>query len=121
MVVYYDNKKWFLMENKLSKIKELLMKAQSELNNYKSSGKFTNLSQACEKTWVAFVLLLELKSGKEIHGTKAIRPIALELGLDLLYANARNLHNMHYEGVPDFNDADVVDIQDTIYDVKRAL
>lgn len=92
------------MRNKQQKIVELLKKAEYERRLYKKTHRFTNLSQACEKTWVAFVLALEYISKKEIKGTKAIFNIAQEQGLKQLFTECRYLHILHYEGSPDMED-----------------
>lgn len=91
------------MKNKLVEIRALLVKARYEADLFNRFHKFTNLSQACEKTWVAFTLFLEEKSGDEINGVKRPRPLALKLGYGGLYTICNQLHILHYEGSPDMN------------------
>lgn len=86
------------LQNKKPKIIALLRHSNQELKKYKKTGKFVNLSQACEKTWVAFNLLLEFKSGKEITDSDQIRPTAESFGLGGLFQECRFLHVLHYEG-----------------------
>jgi hypothetical protein len=110
------------LKGKLSKIKELLKRAEDELAKYEVSDRFVNMSQACEKTWVAFNLLVEEKSGKEIKGTQGVMNVAYELGLGLLYERAWNLHVLHYEGSVGINESDFIErVRNTIFDVKREL
>jgi len=66
------------MKNKKTKIVELLKKAEYERKLYEKSHRFTNLSQACEKTWVAFVLALEYISKTEIKSPRIIFNTAQE-------------------------------------------
>jgi hypothetical protein len=95
------------MRNKLPKIRELLKKARYEADLFNKYHKFTNLSQACEKTWVAFTLFLEMKSGEEINAMKRPRPLALKLGYGELYSICNQLHILHYEGSPDMEFDDI--------------
>lgn len=88
------------MQNKRGKIIQLLNKSKQELYLYQKNHRFVNLSQACEKTWVAFLLALEYKSGREIKNGFDRERIGYGLGLGELYQKARNLHYIHYEGSP---------------------
>ena len=110
------------MRDKVPKIKELLKKAEDELFKYESSKRFVNLSQACEKTWVAFNLLVEQKSGKEIHRSEGVMNVAYELDLGLLYEKALVLHILHYEGSVGVSEEEFVrKVRETIYDIKFRL
>ena len=102
------------MKAKRKKILQLLEQAEYEVALFKKSRQFPHFSQACEKTWVAFVLMLELKSGKEITGRVRPRPIAKALGYEHLYALCNALHILHYEGSPELN------FRETFEDVGRA-
>ena len=96
------------MKNKRPKILALLKKARHELHVYRKTRKFTNLSQACEKTWVAFNLTIEYVKNKEIRTSKGIKDAALELNLLGLYREARYLHVIHYEGSPGVDDDELI-------------
>ena len=87
-----------VVKNKKSKIRSLLIASKNELKSYQKNEKFVHLSQACEKTWVAFTLLLELKSGEEIVHTRHIQPTARRLGFTALLDKCILLHWYHYEG-----------------------
>ena len=102
------------MKNKKPKILALLEKAEYELGLYERHHRFTNLSQACEKTWVAFTLFLELKSGKEINAKTRPRPLAVEFGYSDLWSVCDKLHILHYEGSPDSS------FEDNAFDIRRA-
>ena len=86
------------MKNKRSKALALLVAAERELSAFRSKPQFSTLSQACEKTWVAFTLLLELKAGRELKTSAALRSAAKELRMRELFARTRILHVFHYEG-----------------------
>ena len=84
--------------NKKKEIISLLRHSNDELKKYKKSNKFVHLSQACEKTWVAFGLLLEYRSNKEIRGGREILLTAISLDIEHLYDRCYILHIYHYEG-----------------------
>lgn len=110
------------MRNKLPKIKSLLDKAESELSEFTRTRRFANESQACEKTWVAFTLLCEYKSGKEIRNFATTKKIAKELGLELLFRLCYNLHIIHYEGSPAITDESVIeDVGEAINSIRIIL
>ena len=108
------------VKNKKAKIQILLKEAKRELTLFKEKGKFTNLSQACEKTWVAFVLMLEYISRRELKNTMSIKNIAYTLGMGELYQRARYLHIIHYDGSPDVSFRELcVEVEETIDDVEK--
>jgi len=108
------------VKNKKAKIQNLLKEAKKELTLFKEKGKFTNLSQACEKTWVAFVLMLEYISRRELKNNISIKNIAYTLGMGELYQRARYLHIIHYEGSPDVSFRELsVEIEETIDDIEK--
>ena len=99
------------IQEKKSKIKQLLVRAKDELSKYRSYKKFANLSQACEKTWVAFALLVELKTGKELSSNHSIEIESDNLGTfySILYRDCFILHVVHYEGgYPDLNEQNLL-------------
>ena len=87
-----------VVRNKKSKIRSLLIASKNELKSYQKNEKFIHLSQACEKTWVAFLLFLELKSGEEVVHTRHNRPLARRLGYENYLDKCMLLHWYHYEG-----------------------
>lgn len=110
------------MRNKKSKITHLLSKSKQELQLYKKTHRFANLSQACEKTWVALMLALEHKSGKEIKNGYDRKRIAYKLRKGELYQKARNLHYIHYEGSPAAYDKETfADIESSHKQIKRLI
>lgn len=103
------------MKHKLEKILSLLSEAEREAELYRNTQSFKYLSQACEKPWVAFTLMLELKSGEEITKGATRRPIAFRLGYEHLYTLCNSLHISHYEGSPAIIDEDI------LADIARAI
>ena len=95
------------MKNKKTKIVELLKKAEYERKLYEKSHRFTNLSQACEKTWVAFVLALEYISKTEIKSPRIIFNTAQEYDVKSLFTQCKYLHTIHYEGSHDMEDFEI--------------
>ena len=95
--------------------------ARSELDMYRDNEAWGHLSQACEKTWVAFLLLLEHKSGEEIGGSKKRLELAKRLELMELYQTTKNFHIIHYEGIKDDESLSIEEIEDAIQRIKRLL
>lgn len=96
------------MKNKRGKITHLLLKAKQELSLFKKYRKFSNLSQACEKTWVAFLLAVEYKSGDEIKKHYKASELASKLGYSELFHRTKYLHIIHYEGSPDLRYEEII-------------
>lgn len=110
------------MKNKKIKIKQLLTKSKQEVRLYKKTHQFPHLSQACEKTWVAFILALEYKSGVEIRNGSGRRVIANRLDVNELFHIAEKLHIIHYEGSPAIQDSETFqDIENAHKQIKRLL
>lgn len=110
------------MKNKKTKILHLLTKSMQEMNLYKKNHRFANLSQACEKTWVALMLALEHKSGIEIKNGYDRKRIAYKLRKGELYQKVRNLHYIHYEGSPAANDRETfADIESSHRQIRRLI
>jgi len=89
--------------DKKKRIKVFLNHAKLELARYKRTKRNIHLSQASEKIWAGFVLLIELKSGKEIKTHKGIEMESYNLikknKLNReLSDNASLLHSYYYEG-----------------------
>jgi len=106
---------------KLSKIKQLLNFAHTELDKYKKNESWGHLSQACEKTWVAFVLTLEYLSDEEIYGSKKRIELAKKLNLMELYQTTNKFHIIHYEGVKEDESLLFEEIEDAIHRIKGLL
>lgn len=107
------------MKNKMQKIKQLLNMATSELNKYKNYRKFGNISQACEKTWVAFTLLMEYISGQESRSINDTKSIADQYNYALTFSNCRYLHILHYEGCAGISEDQIIrDVESTIHEVR---
>jgi len=96
------------MKDRKPKIKALLNAAERELALFKNTREFPNLSQACEKIWVAFTLALEERANREIRGSVKIREIAFRLNYQYQYELTHKLHILHYEGSPDVEDSAVI-------------
>lgn len=109
-------------KNKLRKAKSLLNLAEKELNKYKDNLKFAHLSQACEKTWVAFILILEYQTGKEINKGSEIEHASNQLNLIPTYRLVKYLHVIHYEGSPGIDDETTInEVQTGINEVENLI
>lgn len=86
------------MKNRKTKIVALLRRANAEAKEYANNNKFESMSQACEKVWVAFTLLVELKIGKNLQGHDDIMANARKLDLNYIASESKWLHKIHYEG-----------------------
>jgi hypothetical protein len=110
------------MKNKKREVLTMLAAAMREKKLYLKRRKFVNISQACEKTWVAFILALEYKAGVELHSGKEIHACAAGMGKSELWSRVRYLHIYHYEGSPDFNPEDMLeDIDWSIQEIKEMV
>lgn len=110
------------MSNKRSKINSFLTESLLELRSYNKTKRFVKLSQACEKVWVAFTLLMELKSGIEIKKHATTREIAFRMGFEQLYKTCFLLHVIHYEGSPAITDEETSeDILDAVARIKKIM
>ena len=113
------------MTDKTAKIKRLLKAAIYEKNKYKKTRRLVWLYQAAEKVWVAYVLLIEAISGKELKSHRAINNVSWWLIRKRkikkrLYEDADILHEYHYEGR--LNSKTVVEkIEFVINEIKRKV
>jgi aspartate ammonia-lyase len=111
------------MSEKMSEKKQLILRNIEHIN--KELGDYENrepkdelyLSQAAEKTYVAYTLLLEIKSGQELTHSE-IRKFGKYFGrqstmMQELYVLTDYLHAYHYEGR--------VDPDTVIAGIKRAI
>jgi hypothetical protein len=92
----------FYEESKRRIIRALLIAARKELASYRVRKDFVKLVQAAEKAWVAFVNLLELKLGKELHTHAETMTRAMELArAEKMFSRmldwGEDLHTFHYE------------------------
>jgi len=110
------------MKNRRQKALALLVAAEQELAKFRERPQFTTLSQACEKTWVAMTLFIEIKSGKNIKNGATMRKEAKQLGYEGLYSRCRILHIFHYEGsvALGFNEM-AEEVEELIPEVRREL
>jgi hypothetical protein len=97
----------FILKDKYPKIIQLLARAKSEWKEYERTKMFPNLSQACEKTWVAFLLALEHISGHEIKGFRDRENLSKIYNRESLLNRTAKLHMIHYEGSPDLTDEEI--------------
>lgn len=110
------------MKNKRSKALALLAAAERELASFREKPLFSTLSQACEKTWVAANLLVEMRTKKEIRSSAIMRKEAQRVGLGELFARTRLLHVFHYEGSVALGFADVAnEVEELIPQVKEEI
>ena len=91
---------------KKEKIKDLVREAKNEVVKYRKNKRLVYLLQASEKIWVAFSLLLERLSNREIHNYpefKRVKNNLIRKGKisGTLYERAYFLHVFHYEGWAD--------------------
>lgn len=106
------------MKEKLTKARQLLVKAEEELAKYKANKNFAYASQAAEKCWVIINFIIESKLNIELRtgSIKVIKPYANELGLGQLATDCYTLHVYHYEG-----EKFVVYDEDLIYLIESCL
>ena len=110
------------MKNKRAKITRLLLEVRKDAILYRKHKRFVNLSQACEKTWVACNFYLEYNFNVEIKSGKNAETLAYATGLSGLYNTTHELHVLHYEGSPGANDGAVLrEIEESVNAIQRLL
>jgi HAD superfamily hydrolase (TIGR01509 family) len=116
------NKKYqtIKMKTVISKIKKTLKKARKELSLYIKKRRFSNLSKACENSWIAFNLLVEAKSGAKITGME-LKHKAHELNLATLYYTTINLHILHNGSAALHEEEVIIDIREALRDMNGEL
>lgn len=106
---------------KSEKMRDLVKKAKQHVQKYRHTKNITHLLQASEKIWVAYVLFIERKVGRELYNYPSVKSESKKLinkGIikEELFEKAYWLHIFHYEGW-----ADPSMVIDYIYYCSRSL
>lgn len=104
------------------RILRLLEEAEHEVALFQKNEAFVHFSRACEKPWLAFNLLIEIKSRKKVTKKLTLKKLAIESGYRELFALCHLLHILHFKGYPDLCfEEEFENIREVISEIRREL